>query len=247
MSLVPPVTAGSPNRVEFLNPYYDLATIAEAVRLGAHRSVIGGLWDEIGTLQRDFLLGQGLQAHHRLADIGCGSLRSGVCLVPVLNAGNYFGIDLNESLLDAGWTQEIVPLGLDGKLPRANLNVSDDFDLAPFGVQFDMGIAQSVFTHLPLRFLSQCLERTAPYFRPAARLYATYFEVSEEGFDGPFHHDPGGVVTFSSHDPYHYTRDQIFHACGGAEGWDLEFYGDWGHPRSQKMLVFTRRQQTECF
>ncbi len=40
---------------------------------------VGGLWDEIGQLQFDFLRAKGLLPRHKLLDFGCGSLRGGGC------------------------------------------------------------------------------------------------------------------------------------------------------------------------
>ncbi len=42
-----------------------------------HRNAIGGYWDEMGKLQYNFLLEQGLKPRQILMDIGCGSLRGG--------------------------------------------------------------------------------------------------------------------------------------------------------------------------
>ena len=39
---------------------------------------IGGLWDQMGQHQFDFLKKKGLKPQHKLLDIGCGSLRGGV-------------------------------------------------------------------------------------------------------------------------------------------------------------------------
>ena len=101
--------------------YDDPRAITKAASQGRHRSIVGGGWDAIGALQLSFLRAHGLKPEHTLLDVGCGSLRAGVHLVPYLNAGNYFGIDLNQSLLDAGFDKEIVPLKLEDKLPRKNL------------------------------------------------------------------------------------------------------------------------------
>ena len=42
-----------------------------------HRNTIGGNWNEMGKLQNNLLLEQGLKPHQILMDIGCGSLRGG--------------------------------------------------------------------------------------------------------------------------------------------------------------------------
>src|SRR5215472_262077 len=92
--------------------YDDKAALEAEVRAGRHRECVGGLWEEVGQLQLDFLVAQGLMPHHRLLDIGCGSLRGGVKLIRYLCAGHYAGIDLHESLLNAGYEIELAREGL---------------------------------------------------------------------------------------------------------------------------------------
>ena len=52
----------------------------------AHREQVGGLWDEIGALQIDFLRAQGLRPGDTLLDVGCGCLRGGVHFVALPRA-----------------------------------------------------------------------------------------------------------------------------------------------------------------
>jgi hypothetical protein len=49
----------------------------EAVEKLGHRNYVGGMWEEIGKLQFDFLVQQGLKPSHCFLDIGCGSFRGG--------------------------------------------------------------------------------------------------------------------------------------------------------------------------
>jgi SAM-dependent methyltransferase len=56
---------------------------------------IGGKWDEVGGLQYDFRVERGLQPHHQMLDIGCGTLRGGRHLIRFLDAGHYTGTDLS--------------------------------------------------------------------------------------------------------------------------------------------------------
>lgn len=39
------------------------------------REKVGGLWEQLGSLQFEYLVRNGLEPHHFLLDIGCGSLR----------------------------------------------------------------------------------------------------------------------------------------------------------------------------
>src|SRR5436309_1445834 len=92
------------------NPYLKQLTDRD-IRKGAHRDAVGGMWDEIGRLQFEFIRGRGLQQGHKLLDVGCGSLRGGVHFARYLDAGNYYGTDLNPSYLKAGLEVEIPAAG----------------------------------------------------------------------------------------------------------------------------------------
>jgi hypothetical protein len=85
-----------------VNQYYERQLTPEEIAAGAHRDLVGGLWDEIGVLQFDFLRQQGLLPQHKLMDIGCGALRCGIPIIRYLDEGNYYGLDINASLIEAG-------------------------------------------------------------------------------------------------------------------------------------------------
>ena len=223
--------------------YDDEQAICRAVRGGGHRELIGGLWEELGRLQFEFLRTQGLKPHHRLLDIGCGCLRGGVKFVAYLDAGNYYGIDASRSLLDSGYEIELPKAGLQRRLPRANLLCSADFEFSAAGCHFDFALAQSVFTHLSFNRIRECLERLAPVMAPGGAFFATFFEAPE---DAPVMqdvtHPPAGVVTHASSDPYHYRFSDFQHACKGLP-WSLRYIGEWKHPRGQRFLAFIRRTE----
>src|SRR5262249_20347462 len=142
-----------------MNHYADRDVISRRVQEGHHRDVVGGQWDEIGKLQLDYLVTNGLDPSSVLIDIGCGCLRGGVHFVDYLAQGKYFGLDLNESLLDAGYEIELEAVGLQHKLPREHLVCNGDFDFEAFPQPFDFAIAQSLFTHIPPSDIRVCLER----------------------------------------------------------------------------------------
>jgi len=224
---------------EMLSAYYDKAGIEAAVNSGGHRSVVGGLWEEIGQLQIDFLVSRGLRPQHRLLDIGCGSLRAGVKFVRYLDPERYFGTDINQSLMTAGYDIELTNERLTDKLPRSHLVVDDGFDFSWCPVDFDFVLAQSVFTHLPLNFLRVCLERLHKVVLPGASFFATIFEIPENcpSFE-PYQHS-GGVTSHGAADPYHYRFADMEFCCRNLP-WTAIHVDGWHHPRSQQMIEFVR-------
>ena len=48
-------------------------------------------YDLVSAMVFNLLTSMGLRQHHRVLDIGCGSLRVGRLLIPYLNPKNYFG------------------------------------------------------------------------------------------------------------------------------------------------------------
>ncbi|MBK5307519.1 MAG: class I SAM-dependent methyltransferase [Frankiaceae bacterium] len=205
-----------------------------------HRARAGGLWDEIGRLQFEFLIGQGLKPHHQFLDVGCGPLRGGVHFVRFLDVGNYCGVDANQEMLAAG-RAELALASVDDRSP--DLRCDATFELGSFERLFDFGLAQSVFTHLPLNSIMRCLVAVSRVLVPGGRFYATFFEnpygrlhlapVLQPRTDGQ------PQQTYPDRDPYHYDARVFAWAC---EGTDLEVtvLGDWAHPRNQKMLLFTK-------
>ncbi len=219
--------------------YDDAGLVENAVAAGAHREFIGGLWDELGQLQLDFLIARGLQPASRLLDIGCGSLRLGVRAAPYLDPGHYFGTDINAALIEAGRLHELTPEGRE-RLPPANLSASADFDFNFLPAPMDFGIAQSVFTHLPLNHLRRCLAKAAPKFRVRAKLYVTAFLIpAADDLFAPHLTSPGGVITHDWCDPYHYRPGDVAYAAAGLP-WRCTVLGAWGHPRGQQMIEYER-------
>ena len=90
-----------------ISHYYDEQSVRERVQSGQHREVVGGLWEEIGTLTFNYLATHGLTPRSRVLDVGCGCLRVGVHLVDFLEPGNYYGLDLSQALLEVGYDVEL--------------------------------------------------------------------------------------------------------------------------------------------
>lgn len=224
--------------------YDDAAQVALLVAAGKHRETIGGLWDDLGRLQLDFLIAQGLRPEHTLLDVGCGCLRGGVRFAEYLEAGRYAGADSNISLLDAGYDLELRSAGLQHKVRPTDLLHSETFEFQRLGRTFDFAIAQSVFTHLDLNLVRLCLANISRVLKPGARFYATYFEAPADA--GPLETvDRGeGIVTKSWGDPFHYRFEDFVFAARGLP-LNVERVGAWGHPRGQFMLEFVSTRSND--
>lgn len=219
-----------------INKYGEMALSDKQIKKQAHRKKVGGYWTEIGRLQYDFLVGQGLRPDSRLLDIGCGALRGGIHFVRYLEPGHYFGIDVNESLIRGG-LREVAELDLEDRLPPENLRVTDRFD-CDFGVAFDFALAQSLFTHLPLNHIRLCLYRLAKVMPPGGRFFATFFEAPAKR---PFDQPKG--KRYPERDPYHYRPSDLKWAATSVAPWKFRYIGVWGHPRGQRMVEFRRRRR----
>ncbi len=199
------------------------------IRRFGHRDYVGGLWDEIGRLQFDFLVSQGLQPHHYLLDIACGSLRAGVHFIPYLEPGHYLGIDKEAELIQAGLRKELAPEVRRDRHPV--LLVNGEFAFDRFGVRPDYALAQSLFTHLTPPRIEKCLGNLRPVIAEGGVFYATFFESSEPQENPEKSHDWAA---------FRYTREEM-ERFGRSTGWDLDYIGDWNHPRSQRMVRYRPR------
>jgi len=215
-----------------INSYYVRQLTAAEIAAGEHRNFVGGLWQEIGDLQFEFLMRNGLAAHHTLIDVGCGALRCGIPIIRYLDCGNYFGLDINSSLIEAA-RFELANEGLTNKHPQ--LLVNEKFDFARFGVYFDFAIAQSVFTHLDAKLITECLIELHKVLKPDGKFFATFFQAPSAGHAEPIRHEPDGVVTNFDADPFHFSFSELDQLAAIA-GFSARLIGDWNHPRGQQML-----------
>lgn len=206
----------------------------EQIEAREHRPKIGGAWNRIGPLQLEFMQSRGLEPHHKLIDVGCGALRGGVNYVRYMDVGNYYGVDIEPSLIEAGkW--ELEQEGLEDK--GTNLLVSDSFKVEQFGETFDYGIAVSLFTHLDMNLIVTCLSRVGRVLEEDGEFYASFFEAPHSAHIEP--RDRGNErLSYYDRDPYHYSFEEMGMLASLA-GVGVQYIGHWGH-RGQQMLKFYR-------
>jgi SAM-dependent methyltransferase len=186
---------------------------------------VGGFWEEIGTLQFDFLVGRGLRPDHRLLDIGCGTLRGGRHFIRYLDPGNYTGIDISPKAIKYG-KRLVVEEGLVDRRPRLLLNKMRHLTFEQFGGEtFQFLLAQSVFTHLMPPHIEECFNHVRRIMMPDS---AFYFTVWVEN-------DLQRPTEFEFRYPL-----SLFENLAAKYGFDMKDFGpDYPHPRNQRMLSVT--------
>jgi SAM-dependent methyltransferase len=183
---------------------------------------IGGLWEEIGRLQFDFMLRRGMQPSHSMLDFGCGTLRGGRHFIRYLDEGRYTGVDISPKAIE--FARELVAReGLAGKSPQLVVTGRHGLRFADLpGRTFDFVLAQSVFTHLTPELIEEFLAHVGPVLGPTGALYYTYGESA--GFER------------STLKDFRYPRSWMREVTGkhGLSFEDLS--ADYAHPRGQRMV-----------
>ena len=95
-----------------------------------------------------------------------------------------------------------------------------------------------------MNHIIRCLVEVRRTLAPGGRFYATFFEAPAGGCLEPLLHQPGGITTLPDADPFHHAVDDM-KAIAGLAGLSLRYLGDWGHPRSQRMLCFYLPERKE--
>ncbi|MDD5277889.1 MAG: class I SAM-dependent methyltransferase [Methylovulum sp.] len=207
-----------------------------------HRDFVGGLWDEVGEWQSRFMIEHGgLKPEMRLLDLGCGCFRGGIHFIRYLRSGNYYGMDINASLLHAGMEVELPRAGLSHSVDWDHVLVHGQFDASGFGVQFDRILAVSVWTHLPLNHILLCFYQMAKVLMRGGIFFTTIFEVPAIDDFWSTQAQGMGIQSFCYQDPYHYpvkVIEQLINLYNLP--FQLTRMGTCEHPRKQVVLALTR-------
>src|SRR6056297_758398 len=218
--------------IKAVRKLYPLAFLApegdKGIATIGHREYIGGNWDEIGTLQFDFLKSKGLKPDSYLLDIACGSLRLGVRAIPYLEARHYLGIEKEKGLVQAGLNNELSQGLREEKQPHKI--ISDALEIDKLGQLLDFAIAQSLFSHLPPDLIHLCFRNLHPWLRSGGVFYATYFEVPTPRKNPSKPHDHGYFA---------YTAKEMLE-FGESNGFTATYIGDWNHPRNQVIVEYKK-------
>lgn len=189
-------------------------------------AAVGGMWNHIGALQFEFLKEAGLEPHHSLLDIGCGTLRGGRHFIQYLHANRYTRIDISAKAIDYACAL-VHEEGLVEKHPLLVLCKDKGLKFSEIKQHtFDFILAHSVFTHLMPHHIEECFRHIGMFMTDRTQFFFTFSPAAEivsddfKNFSYPqrFFHELAQRYSFVINEP-RYAFD---------------------HPRQQRMLVLTR-------
>ncbi len=182
-------------------------------------------YDLVSAMVFNLLTCVGLRQHHKLLDIGCGSLRVGRLLIPYLNKGNYFGVEPNRWLVQDGIDNE---MGTDlVRIKDPSFIFDDSLKSVENPLEIDFAFAQSTFSHCGKDLLTDWLKQMSFHLKNDGALLATFL-VDEKDYEQNGWVYPGCVK---------YTTDTMAEIAKDS-GLDFTLL-DWAHPR-QSWAVFSK-------
>lgn len=176
----------------------DIRSLPERLQPGSRplpwsfvHDVGGGDFYGVGRIIRDKLIAEaGLQPHHHVLDIGCGTGRVAFALTEYLNAeGLYTGFDVNlDGLI---WMMRHLPKTEAGfRVVRADVHNTEyrpDASAPAAGYRFPVGdasvdvvFATSVFTHLRAGDAENYFHEIGRCLKPGGTAYVTLFAMTPE-------------------------------------------------------------------
>lgn len=183
-------------------------------------------YDFMGATQFRLLTTFGLREHHRVLDVGCGSLRLGRLLLPYLNPECYYGIEPNAWLIEAAKEKEIGQSQFDLKRPTFDGNAQ--FEI-PFDTEFDFVVAQSIFSHTGLSLFNTAMRNIVGALTQDGLLFATFVQYEDEAADDHWYYP--GCVGIHHRAILRVARDNGLH-CRRLK---------WFHPR-QTWYLFSKNK-----
>jgi ABC-type polysaccharide/polyol phosphate transport system ATPase subunit len=133
-----------------------------------HRRAVSPHWDAIGPWAGALLQREGLEPHHFLLDVGCGSLPVALHVMPGMAPGRYWGIESDKDLVDAGVREELGPAGV--LADRGHVLLSATFDLASCPHRFPLALIHSLASRTTATEFSVAVTAAVNQLAPTGRL-----------------------------------------------------------------------------
>lgn len=187
--------------------------------------VIGdGSFDLIGRLELSVLLAEGLQPSHKVVDLGCGTGRLALYLIPALRGGVYSGIEISKSILDRARAS------IEAAIPNPPCRVEWIHQTTPRflfpDASIDMIAAFSVFTHMEHEDTYLYLKDALRVIKPGGRFLfsclpmdlAIAHQIFRDSATGDFQHRWNNVRNVT-------TSQELMEAVARLAGWSpLRWY-----------------------
>lgn len=183
-------------------------------------------YDLVSAMVFNLLTSIGLRQHHRVLDVGCGSLRVGRLLIPYLNPRNYYGVEPAEWLVEDGIANEIGRDMVRIKRPTFSFHSSMEEFKKSLGI--DYAVAQSIFSHCGRDLIGQWLSEVSFHLKDDGALVATFL-IDNKDFDGRGWIYPDCVS----------YRPETMGELASKSGFAFRIL-DWAHPR-QTWAIFSKK------
>jgi SAM-dependent methyltransferase len=159
-------------RFHFLRDYRRLVRdlVARYPLPEAMSLAVGGNYDAVGEVEKQLLIGLGLQPRESVVDVGCGSGRLAKALAPYLASGNYLGTDVAQELLDYARA---------GCPPHWRFSLVEELRIPAADDSADCACFFSVLTHL-LHEESYCyLLEARRVVKPGGKIVFSFLEYED--------------------------------------------------------------------
>ncbi|MBD3362745.1 hypothetical protein GF362_03430 [Candidatus Dojkabacteria bacterium] len=183
-------------------------------------------YDIIGASQFRLLCTLGLREHHKLLDLGCGSLRAGRLFISYLDKNCYYGIEPNKWLIKEAMNNQIGDDIIRIKKPSFSFN--KNFNTEVFKIKFDFIIAQSIFSHTGPDLLKKGLSNLYNSITNEGIVALTFVETKDKNLEK---HDNGWIYP----DIYQYYTDTIIKFLDNSKFKYTKI--PWYHPRQSWWLL----------
>jgi ubiquinone/menaquinone biosynthesis C-methylase UbiE len=209
-------------------------------------------WDHayFGGLSLQFMMREGMEKKDKILEVAVGSMSATVKFVENLDPGNVYGIDISDAQLRYGYKKIFEKRQMTNEFPFDHLLATSSFEIPSHWGKFDYAWSLSLWSHLPYETIRLSLRKVAAVLKPGGSYYTTAFIVPP-GWDvnkpHPLHsrlYKDNVFNTFVSNkdrDPFHYSIETMQNLADEVGVKLTHFTADeWGMPRMQHMLKFTK-------
>ena len=165
-----------------------------------YKSYVGPkhMYDIMGDLQTKLLINIGLKNNHSVLDVGCGSLRAGIQIIPI--AKSYTGVEPETWALKEGFKKCVDVHGIriiKHKKPQFHKTIDN------VKGKYDYIMLHSIFSHAPVKLIKEYLDKLKDYLKVNGKIIFTYVPGKQNYKGNEFVYP--GLVTYKS--------DYIFNLC----------------------------------